>query len=85
MRWKKDKRTISSLEMLDGSDVVVYHVTYRRTTSAIWADRKTNPPISAEMEQLEGGLQKVLMTQFVCGPSIADAAYFLALSRRPRV
>jgi outer membrane lipoprotein-sorting protein len=76
---EKDKRTTSSVEQLDGSDVVVYRLTKDKVKSTIWADGKTKLPVRVEMEMLQGPRQKTSMTQFVWDPPIADPAKFFSV------
>jgi len=76
---EKDKRTTSSMEKLDGSDVVVYRLTKEEMNRTIWVDRKTKLPVRVEIEHLKGPRQKELMTQFGWDPPIANPAQFFSV------
>ncbi len=76
---EKDKRTTSSPEKLDGSDVVVYRLTKEGVNSTIWVDRKTKLPVRLEMAQVKGRQDKVLYTHFAWDPPIADPEKFFSV------
>jgi outer membrane lipoprotein-sorting protein len=76
---EKDKRTTTSVEQLDGADVIVYRLTAEDMKTTIWADDRTKLPVRVEMEQLKGPRQKVVMTRFVWDPPIADPAQFFSV------